>query len=613
MRFAVVAPLVALSALATRFDNALAQPLPAVAPTAAALAVDRTPFVQVLGARFVVGGRPFRFVGANASIMHGAPHRAAVEATLDAAVADGLRVVRVWALGEQPEGADAWTRDYAFRIGPDGWVQESFEHLDRVLEAARARGLRVIVVLANRWADYGGVPRYLDWAGVSVPDTPGALTEAALRSFFREPAAHALYRAHVERVVTRVNPRTGLAYRDDPTVLAWERINESDASRRGREPLLEWTRTMARYVHSLDPIHLVAAGHIGYTRREQRDTWLAIQRLPEIDYADAHAYPMELRSVSTFAELDDFIDDHVQLAHHVVGKPFIWGEFGFPIRPGTRFGPSRARWFERFLARSGADGVDGALAWIYTVSADHPQEHELLVDDPAAARTRTVRDVMARAAARWSEDAPMPRNPRLGAAQGEAAIWSTRRRRAGPGRVGVAVVRGATARWSLAPEAYAAIEAENAGRWDGFAVMHVYGSGAATFAYRFGVSPAARRVALAARRVRVRLRASSELPGRGEGSTAEDESALRIAVDGAALGEVAVPRDDGLGRWIELRSDAPAVMAAMRSVGVHTLRLEVPEGPLANGLCVYGQTTRREPIPVGTGPLPGRVVIELER
>ena len=407
MRSPASALLVALGALAALVDPALAQPLPATAPPAATTPVDRTPFVQVAGARFVLGGRPFRFVGANVSIMHGAPHRAAVEATLDAAVADGLRVVRVWALGEQPEGADAWARDYAFRIGRDGWVEESFAHLDRVLEAARARGLRVIVVLANRWGDYGGVPRYLDWAGVPVPGTPGALPEAALRRFFGEPTANDLYRAHVERVVTRVNPRTGVAYREDPTLLAWELINESDASRRDREALLAWTRTMARYVHSLDPIHLVAAGHIGYTRREQRDTWLAVQRLPEIDYADAHAYPTELRSVRTFAELDDFIDDHVQLAHFVVGKPFVWGEFGFRIRPGTRSGPARARWFERFLARSEADGVDGALAWIYTVSADHPQEHELLVDDPAAARTRAVRDTMARAAARWREGAAL--------------------------------------------------------------------------------------------------------------------------------------------------------------------------------------------------------------
>lgn len=604
---------VALGSLLALVGTALAQEPGPPAARVAPAPVDRSRFVQVEGRRFVLEGRAFRFLGANASIMHGAPHRAAVESTLDAVAADGLKVVRVWALGEQPEGSEPWTRDYAFRIGRDGWVEGSFAHLDRVLDAARSRGLKVIVVLANRWGDYGGIPRYLDWAGVSLPLTRGALPETVLRSFFGEASANELYRAHVERVVTRVNPRTGLAYRDDPTILSWELINESDASRHGRDALLGWTRAMARYVRSLDPSHLVAAGHIGYTRQEQRDTWLAVQRLPEVDYADAHAYPTLLRSVRTLPALDDFIDDHVQLAHHVVGKPFVWGEFGFSTNERIHHGQRRARWFERFLARSEADGVDGALAWIYTVAGDHPQEHGLYVDGLAAARTRDVRDVLARSASRWNSGLLAPPNPRLGEAMGEAPLWATRRRVAGPGRVGAATVGGAGARWSMRPEGYAAIEAENVGRWDGFSVMHVYGSGAARVTYRFRVSPAARRVALDARRVRVRLRASSELPGRGEGSTAEDESRLRITVDGVALGEIGVPTDDGAGRWIELASDAPEVLATMRRPGVHTLGLEVPAGPLANGLCVYGQATGVEPVPEGSGALPGRVEIALGR
>jgi mannan endo-1,4-beta-mannosidase len=604
---------VALAAVASLVGAALAQPAPAIpSPPAVAPPVDRSRFVQVDGRRFVVDGRPFRFVGANASVMHGLPHRAAVDAIFDAAAADGLKVVRVWALGEQPDDAQPWARDFAFRIGRDGWVEESFAHLDRVLDAARARGLRVIVVLANRWGDYGGLPRYLDWAGVTLPMTPGVLPDFRLRSFFGDAAANALYRAHVARVVGRVNARTGLAYRDDPTVFAWELINESDAARHGRDELVGWTRTMARYVRSLDPVHMIAAGHIGYTNREQRGTWLALQRLPEVSYADAHAYPTAVRGVRTLAALDDFVDDHAQLARYAVAKPFVWGEFGFTTLRRVHFGLPRARWTERFLERSEMDGVDGALAWIYTVTPDRPHEHGLLVDGPAAETTRDLRAVLARYAARWSAGAGTALNPRLSEARGEAPIWSTRRFVAGRA-VAAPTVRAGAARWSMAPGAYARIEAENIGRWDGFAVTHFYGSGAATFAYRFRVTEAARAAAAGATGVRVRLRASSELPGRGEGSTAEDESTLRIAIDDAAMGEVAVPLDDGAGRWIELRSDAPAVLAALRAGGVHTLRLEVPDGPRANGLAVYGAATGREPVPEGTGPLPGRVVIELVR
>jgi mannan endo-1,4-beta-mannosidase len=582
---------------------AAAQPL-ARAPVAPA--VDRAAFVRVEGRRFVLGGRPFRFVGGNASIMHGLPHRASVEATLDAMAADGLRVVRVWALGEQPADADPWTRDFAFRLGPDGWIESSFAHLDRVLDAARARGLRVIVVLANRWGDYGGVARYLQWTGA-----PALSPERALTHFFDDMTVGTLYEQHLTRVVTRVNAATGLAYRDDPTIFAWELINESDVYPRDRDALVRWTRDMARTLHALDPAHLVAAGHIGYTRAAQRDTWRALQSLPEIDYADAHAYPTTLGSIRAPADLDAFVDDHAQLAHHVIGKPFVWGELGFTTNARMHRGFARTAWFDRFLARSERDDVDGAMAWIYASSNDRPHDHGLFVDGAAAAQTRDVRAVLARYAARWSATPGEARNPLLGDARGAAPLWVTRRRVQGPARVALPVV-GATVRWTLAPESFAAAEAENVGRWSGFAVTHVYASGAATATYRFRVTPAARRVALAARRVRVRMRASSELPGRGEDSTPDDESLLRLDVDAAPLGELAVPCDDALGAWIERVSDDPAALAAMRTVGVHTLRLEVPEGPRANGLCLYSTPTGREPVPAGAGELPGRIEITLE-
>ncbi len=596
---------IAIALSASLVGVALAQPLATPSTTA-----DLSRFVRVEGRRFTLGGRPFRFVGANASIMHGASHRSAALTTLDAVARDGLRVVRIWAFGEQPEGAEPWTRDYAFRIGRDAWIDESFAHLDRVLAAARERDLRVIVVLANRWGDYGGIPRYLDLAGLTAPGAPPLSPEATLARFFESDTADALYRAHVARVVGRVNAVTGVAYRDDPTILSWELINESDVPVRSRASLIHWTQENARYVHSLDGAHLVAAGHIGYTRATQRATWLALQRLPEIDYADAHAYPTQLRSVSTLADLDDFVDDPVQLAHHVVRKPFVWGELGFTTNTRTHRGMPRTRWFERFLARSERDDVDGALAWIYSASVDPPHDHGLFVDAPAETRTADVRAVLSRYAARWSSSEGVENNPRLGPARGEEPLWVTRRVFRGTAFV-TPPSRGSR-RWSFAPEKWATSESENVGRWDRFAVSHEYASGVATFTYRFLVTAASRRAALASSRVRVRLRASSELPGRGAGSTEADRSLLRLSIDGAVLGELDVPCDDGLGAWIERATDDARVMAALRRVGAHTLRLEVPDGPRANGLCIYGAATGREPLPETVGALPGRVTISLE-
>jgi len=579
-----------------------------VAGTAAAQPQPTTGIVRAEGTRFVLDGETFRFLGANAAITHGRDQRGSVDTVLDAVAADGLRVVRVWALGEYPADAPPWVRDYAWRMGPEGWVEDSAIHLDRVLDALRRRGLRAIVVLANRWADYGGASRYLQWAGLRPPEATGALTEAELGSLFREAVAEGLYRAHVARVVGRVSSTTGRAYRDDPAVFAWELVNESEALPRDRDALVHWTRTMAREVRSLDGRHLIGAGHIGYRRATGRTTWRMVQEIDEIDYADAHAYPAELGSVATLEALDAYSADHAQLARHVVGKPLVWGEFGFGMLQPDLRGMPRLTWAARFLERLHADGAAGALAWNYIAHTNPRREHGIYVDGAWAEASRPYRALLSAAAARMRGANDTVGNPKLSAALGDVPLWDTRQRVLGPGRAGASPwVRGGRRGWTLRPESYAEIVAEGVGRWDRFAVMHIYGSGRATFTYRLRGGVGTGRSG----RVTVRLRASSELPGRGEGAGPDDASWMVVRVDGVEVGGVEVPPDDGVGRWVEVSTRDARVVAALGRAGVHTLTLEVPAGPRSNGLCVYGHATGVEPVPAQAGPLPGRVEVVL--
>lgn len=593
--------------------RALAMPT-SVTPTIEAPSADD--FVRVEGTHFVLRGSRFRFLGANTAVVHGPRHRAALEATFDAVVADGLGVVRVWALGEQPSPGESWAPDYGFRVGVDGWVESSFEHLDRVLDAARTRGLKVVLVLANRWGDYGGIPRYLEWCRPGLPRVAGGgFAELALPSFFASSQCDSLYAAHLERIVSRVNSRTGLAYRDDPTILAWELINESDAPPRHRPDLVDWTRRMASRIHALDPHHLVAAGHIGYTRRSQRATWLAIQRLPEIDYADAHAYPTAYRRVRSLPALDDYVDDVIQLAHHVAHKPFVWGELGFTTNARRVLGRPRTQWLDRFLTRSDEDGADGALVWAYVTSTERLHDHGIDVDGPDVARTADVRAVLARHAHAWSIGTGDERNARLTDERGETPIWSTDRDWRGPRRAPRGPHRerdGARTlgiAWSFAPEHFVVARAEQAGRYDGFALRHVYFTEVGRVSYRFLAAASLREFTERASQVVVRFRASSELPGRGEGASAEDGSRVRVRVDGVELGLVDVPPDDGLGRWVTLEVSDPVVLAALsgalRRGRAHALTFEVDDGPRANGLTIYGDPTGAEPLPDGevAGPI----------
>jgi mannan endo-1,4-beta-mannosidase len=82
--------------------------------------------------------------------------------------------------------------------------------------------------------------------------------------------------------VQRVNPLTGLAYRDDPTIMAWELMNEGNASPEALR--LAWTAEMSAYVKSIDRNHLVGSGYGGDK--------LADLTIPTLDFGTLHGYPL---------------------------------------------------------------------------------------------------------------------------------------------------------------------------------------------------------------------------------------------------------------------------------------------------------------------------------
>src|SRR5205814_1563509 len=137
----------------------------------------RAGFVQTNGLRFVIDGKPFRFVGANVAAMYRDDDRAHMPETLRQAAQIGIKVVRVWASGEggprdvKPiADLDDWPRTHAFRYTPNEWNEAEFVFLDQVLAEAARNGLRVQLCLANWWRDTGGVTQYLRWAGISGAD-----------------------------------------------------------------------------------------------------------------------------------------------------------------------------------------------------------------------------------------------------------------------------------------------------------------------------------------------------------------------------------------------------------------------------------------------------------
>lgn len=155
-------------------------------------------FVRVRGTEFVVESkdrsaqRPFRFVGANIDPLHGDINRPRRAEIVRALADDGLTVARVWVLGEGAPDAKDWSRSFELvRAGPLEFLEEPLIQLDHVLYEARQAGVRVILTLANHWADYGGVPQYLKWVGIPVDSSP-----LAQEPFYFDERAQALYLLH---------------------------------------------------------------------------------------------------------------------------------------------------------------------------------------------------------------------------------------------------------------------------------------------------------------------------------------------------------------------------------------------------------------------------------
>jgi mannan endo-1,4-beta-mannosidase len=332
-------------------------------------------FVRTRGGRFVIDGRPFRFVGANVSVMYRDEDRAKMPETLRQAAQTGIRVVRVWASGEGGPGdvgpvADFsdWPRTHPLRWAPGQWNEEAFVHLDNVLAEAARNKLLVQLCLANWWRDTGGITQYLRWAGIAdAADQkfPFGINPERAMLFYTNVETRRLYREQLEKVATRRNTVTGTLYRDDPNIFGWELMNEAQAVTSRWAERRAWIDEMSGYLKSLDPNHIITPGDWGYRTAAERREWLRDHLLPNIDYCDVHHYPNPDRDVAVDspAELRDFVDNRVAAAVSIK-KPLVFGEFG--MGPEGFNGYSQVQWYRAFFESNVSAGAAGAMFWILT-------------------------------------------------------------------------------------------------------------------------------------------------------------------------------------------------------------------------------------------------------
>ncbi|GAA5141483.1 hypothetical protein GCM10023340_03280 [Nocardioides marinquilinus] len=314
-------------------------------------------FVTRSGTTLQVDGAPFRFVGFNlydaaASDLYScSPSTRLDDAALDEAmrsVADaGGTVVRFWVF--QPYTAG----------GTD------FSGVDRVLDAARAHGLRVLPVLEDGQGNCStGEPAVplrmagVDWYSEGYRVPYGTAT-VSYRDYAATVARH---------------------YRDDPTIIGWSLLNEGETYARtadGRSVLVGFARDMAAVVRAADPHHLVTVGTQsngapGTSGADFRDVY----GVDGVDFAEVHDWGFYGSDDEAMPGADadgtlpdpddcDALDAEIGCSFAIaqqLGLPIVVGEAGLdPAKVGGE--ERRAGLFRGKIAAAFAAGASGYLLW----------------------------------------------------------------------------------------------------------------------------------------------------------------------------------------------------------------------------------------------------------
>ena len=99
--------------------------------------------------------------------------------------------------------------------------------------------------------------------------------------------------------------------------------------------------------------------------QHQRQEWIQVHRIPGSTIATATCIRRRSRISPPWELLRDPLSDRAQLAHRVIRKPLIIGEFGFRTDSApTWLGLPRAEWVARMLMHIRAQRAAGALVWI---------------------------------------------------------------------------------------------------------------------------------------------------------------------------------------------------------------------------------------------------------
>jgi len=286
-------------------------------------------FIQRDGTHLTLEGKTFRYSGPNIEWLglegYGPhdpigprfPTRFEIEDAFATAAEMGALVVRSQTIGD--------TVGCARCIEPEQgkFNEDAFQSSDYAISVAAKYHMHLIVPLVGDCATCagGGMGQYLAWNH-----------QTGMKAFFTDPAVIAAYERHIDAVLNHRNTITGIRYRDDPTIMAWESCNMCGIVTTGAHgpdvDVAKWTEEIGSHIKKVDPRHLYLDS-TGMFR-----TYPAIMDNPSTDLVTLEEYPhwdpefsIPMGFGPTTAET--FSKDATTVTSHK--KVFIVSEFGWDV------------------------------------------------------------------------------------------------------------------------------------------------------------------------------------------------------------------------------------------------------------------------------------------
>jgi mannan endo-1,4-beta-mannosidase len=265
-------------------------------------------FVTTSGDRLMDGLKPLRFISFNIPNLHCIEDYMAFEETnvwrmpdafeirdaLESVKAMGGTVTRMYVISVRRKDDTEDIPRYV--LGPGQFNEEAFRALDQVLAIANETGVRIIIPFVDNWPWMGGRAEYAGFRGKKSDE------------FWTDPQVKEDFKQTIKYIINRKNTITGVTYRDDKAILAWETGNELGSPN-------DWVLEMGAYIKSLDKNHLLLDGFTGYGLRDETIA------NPYTDIITTHHYEKDPR---------DMVRTIRASAAKAKGKkPYLIGEFGF--------------------------------------------------------------------------------------------------------------------------------------------------------------------------------------------------------------------------------------------------------------------------------------------